>query len=86
MILAYFLSYTFFGLIRRWIEPTNSKWDHIRVPVKVSRMALFPWLIVLEHQELEKDLDLGHDVGRFWVEILLWLDKKVALAQKIKMR
>ena len=49
-------------------------------------MALFPWLIVLEHQELEKYLDLGHDLGRFWVKNLLWLDKKVAKAQKIKMR
>ena len=37
-------------------------------------------------QELEKYPDLGHDLGRFWAEYLLWLDKKVAKAQKIKMR
>ena len=49
-------------------------------------MALFPWSMVLERRELEKYLDLGHDIGRFFVESLLWPDKKVARAHKFKMR
>ena len=49
-------------------------------------MALFPCLMILKRQDFEKYLDLGHDIGIFWVENLLWLDKKVAKAHKFKLR
>ena len=47
-------------------------------------MVLFLWSMNFERQELEKYLDLGHDIGRFWVKNLLWLDEKVARAHKFQ--